>query len=367
MLGKYDGLEGKKFNRLTIIKRTEGKRYFYDCLCDCGKEVSVNQYNIVFGSTKSCGCAAVKDLTGIRFGKLVAIKPCGKKYNRTVWLCQCDCGNEIEVVGTSLSSGNTNSCGCTKLKHGMFGTRLYNVWHTMKERCYLETQISYKNYGGRGIKVCSEWQEFIPFMEWSYANGFDENAKRGECTLDRIDPNGDYCPENCRWVSWDIQANNKSTNVFIEYNKVVDTLSNHARKVGLNPVTAESRKINGDSVDRIFRKKLEPKTLIYKGESYKVNDFCKKFGISRSPIERRVLRNGENLEDVLEDVKNNKRKLIIRNRKVFQYDTEMNFIKEWGNLSEIERETGFKQGTVSQCCLGNNKTAYGYIWRYEQD
>ena len=115
----------------------------------------------------------IKDLTGQRFGKLVAIKACGKKEKKTVWLCKCDCGNEIEVVGTALSSGNTKSCGCITKKHGMFGTRIYNVWHTMKERCYVPSQSSYKNYGGRGIKVCDEWQEFIPFMKWAYANGYD--------------------------------------------------------------------------------------------------------------------------------------------------------------------------------------------------
>lgn len=364
-MSKYDGLEDKKFNKLTIVKRTEGKRYFYDCICDCGKKVSVNQYNIVLGTTKSCGCAAVKDLTGKRFGKLVAIKPIGKKYNRTVWLCKCDCGNEVEVVGTALSSGNTNSCGCSTLKHGMFGTRIYNVWHTMKERCYVKSQTSYKNYGGRGIKVCDEWQEFIPFMKWAYENGYDENAKRGECTLDRIDVNGDYCPENCRWVSQSVQSNNRRDNVYIEYNGVVDTLSNHARSAGIKPVTAESRKINGDSIERIFRSKRQPKTISYKGKSYKLNDFCKEFGISRTPIENRVFKGNEKIEDVLEDVISHKKKKIIRNRGVLQYDMDMNLIREWKNLSEIQSELGFKKGTICHCCTGYSKSSFGYIWRYK--
>lgn len=216
-----------------------------------------------------------KDLTGIRFGKLVAIKPCGKKEKKTVWLCKCDCGNEVEIVGTALSSGNAKSCGCITKKHGMFGTRIYNVWHTMKERCYVPSQSSYKNYGGRGIKVCDEWQEFIPFMKWAYANGYDENAPRGQCTLDRIDYNGDYCPENCRWVDMNVQHNNTSANVYIEYNGVFDTLSNHARRVGLDPRTVESRKVNGDGIDRMFREIKEVKTIKYKGKSYTVNEFCK--------------------------------------------------------------------------------------------
>lgn len=313
-MSKYDGLEGNKFNRLTVIKRTKGKRYFYDCLCDCGKETSVNQYNIVAGLTKSCGCASVKDLTGVRFGKLVAIKPCGKKYNRTVWLCKCDCGKEVEVVGTALSSGNTSSCGCLSKPRGMFGTRLYNVWHTMKERCYVKSQTSYHNYGGRGIKVCDEWQEFIPFMKWAYENGYDENAKRGECTLDRIDPNGNYCPNNCRWVSWDIQANNKNTNVLIEHNGVVDTLSNHARKAGISPVLAETRKISGKSADDIFSVET-----------------------------------------------------LIKSKKVLQYDKNMNLIKIWNSSKEASEKTGYNAPSLRACLSGRTQTSKGYIWKYKED
>lgn len=250
----------------------------------------------------------------MRFGKLVAIKPCGNKRKKTVWLCKCDCGNEVEVIGTALSIGNTNSCGCTKVKHKMFGTRLYNVWHTMKERCYVETQKSYENYGGRGITVCSEWQEFIPFMEWAYENGYDENAKRGECTLDRIDPNGNYCPENCRWVGLDVQANNKTDNVYLEYNGVVDTLSNHARRVGISPVLAETRKISGKSVNEIFSK--------------------------------------ENLRKI---------------KKVAQYDEDMNLINVWNSCKEISEKTGYNGASLRGCLCGYSKTSMGYIWRYIED
>lgn len=314
MMGKYDGLEGKKFNKLTIIKRTEEKKYFYDCICDCGNKVSVSQYNIVSGNTKSCGCSCVerkKDLTGRKFGKLTAIKPCGTKRNKTVWLCKCDCGNEIEVVGTALSYGNTKSCGCTKLKHGMFGTRIYNVWHTMKERCYVKTQTSYNNYGGRGIKVCDEWQEFIPFMEWAYANGYDENAERGECTLDRIDPNGNYCPENCRWVDMQAQANNKTDNVYIEYNGVIDTLSNHARKVGIAPTLAESRKISGKSAKDIFSK------------------------------------------NALKKIK-----------QVAQYDKNMNLVKIWDSSEQASKEMKIGYSSLRACLCGKVKTSHGFIWKY---
>lgn len=308
----------------------------------------------------------IKDLTGQRFGKLVAIKPLDEKQNnKLVWLCKCDCGNETNVIGTKLTSGNTKSCGCLKKKHGMFGTRLYNVWHSMKERCYVESATSYKNYGERGIKVCDEWQEFIPFMKWAYANGYDENAPRGQCTLDRIDYNGDYCPENCRWVDMNVQHNNTSANVYIEYNGVLDTLSNHARRVGLDPRTVESRKVNGDGIDRMFREIKEVKTIKYKGKTYTINEFCKKFKVSRSPVETRIFKNGESPEMAIRNIRANKRKPMKRNRKVLQYDTNMNFLKEWDNINCICKELGLNRSAIGNCCLGNSKTSQGFIWEYK--
>ena len=153
----------------------------------------------------------IRDLSGQKFGKLLAIKPLDKrKRKKVVWLCKCDCGNYCEIVGTSLTSNNAKSCGCLTKRHGMFGTRIYNVWHTMKERCYVTTQISYPNYGGKGIKVCDKRQEFIPFMEWAYANGYDENAPRGQCTIDRIDNDKGYSPENCRWTDAKTQRSNQT-------------------------------------------------------------------------------------------------------------------------------------------------------------
>lgn len=306
----------------------------------------------------------MKDLTGKKINMLTAIRPVGKKYKKTVWLCKCDCGNFIEVVGTSLSSGNTKSCGCLREKHGMFGTRIYNLWHTMKERCYTTSATSYENYGAKGIKVCDEWHSFVPFMEWAYSNGYDESAPRGMCTLDRIDPRGDYCPENCRWVDFTVQANNKTNNVYIEYNGIVDTLSNHSRNVGLSPTLVESRKINGDSTDRMFRKKTEPKTIEYMGEIYKINDFCKKFKVSRHPLERRIYLCGESAGEALINIRKNKKRSFKRNRKVYQYDKNMNFIREWENLNEISAILGYNCSAIGNCCLGYSKTSNGFIWSY---
>lgn len=151
-------------------------------------------------------------LKGQRFGKLTVIRENGRgKSGGIAWLCQCDCGNQVTVEGHALVRGNNKSCGCSHgEKHGLSNDRLYSVWQTMKRRCDLPTSEKYKAYGGRGIKVCEEWaSSFAAFRTWALENGYDYDAPYGVCTIDRIDVNGDYCPENCRWVDMATQSKNK--------------------------------------------------------------------------------------------------------------------------------------------------------------
>ena len=173
------------------------------------------------GGIKNMNTTAI-DLKGQKFGRLLVIERKGSnERKRALWLCKCDCGNEKIVIGDLLRNGHVKSCGCLlkeyrqekMTKHG-YGKhnevdRLYRVWKGMKSRCYSKNAKSYKWYGARGIKVCDEWHDYNNFREWAYKNGYDENAKIGECTIDRIDSDGDYCPENCRWVGMDIQLKNK--------------------------------------------------------------------------------------------------------------------------------------------------------------
>lgn len=160
------------------------------------------------------------DLTGRRFGRLIVIERCGcTPHGDVKWKCLCDCGCDAVVIGASLKNGSTKSCGCllretignVKLSHGCSRTRLYKVWLHMKDRCYNRSNKNYHRYGGRGITVCDEWRnDFGKFQEWAMANGYDENAPFGQCTIDRIDNDKGYRPDNCRWADMKVQRNNQS-------------------------------------------------------------------------------------------------------------------------------------------------------------
>lgn len=164
------------------------------------------------------------DLSGRRFGRLTAIRATDERTHDggVLWLCRCDCGNVCKVKTAYLISGHTSSCGCLSrekasangkiphYKHNGSRTRLYGVWRNMLQRCYSPNKDNYPNYGGRGITVCDEWKkDFGAFQKWALANGYDKDAPRGACTLDRIDNNKGYSPQNCRFVSMHIQAVNK--------------------------------------------------------------------------------------------------------------------------------------------------------------
>lgn len=198
------------------------------------------------------------DLTGQKFGRLTVKKYVYTEKNKAYWLCECDCGN-IKILPTqSLRSHRTQSCGCFRKElqstHGLSNSILYRRWHGMKQRCENIKDKAYKYYGSRGIKVCEEWQDFNNFYNWSLNNGYKKDL-----TLDRINVNGNYEPNNCRWTNWNIQMNNTRFNHLLEYNNEIYTISQWAKILGLNYSTLNNRIKRGWTIERAFTQKKQEK------------------------------------------------------------------------------------------------------------
>ena len=259
--------KGDIFGYWKVLCKAEAKRTSYLCECRCGKRKVVRRDMLLGGTSKSCGCykkeAGYKrriDLSGQRFGRLTVIKilPNTKKL-KSPFLCKCDCGNEIIATQNTLTTNHTRSCGClahdkistlaqrTLLKHGMTDTAEYRCWCHILSRCSNPNVPSYHDYGERGISVCDRWKE-------SFSNFYEDMGKRPDgTTLDRIDVNGNYCKENCRWATLEQQANNKRSNVFVKFNGKNLTLSQVARKLGIDPKVLFHRWERGDRGDRLLR------------------------------------------------------------------------------------------------------------------
>jgi hypothetical protein len=195
------------------------------------------------------------DLTGQRFGRWLVVGKAERNNKGDVqYNCRCDCGTVRIIRRTSLTSGNSKSCGCLsrdvaaqrETTHGDTGCRLYRIWAGIIQRCFNNRErYEWEKYGGRGITVCDEWRKYEPFKEWAIANGY-----RDDLSIDRIDPNGNYCPENCRWATTYEQSNNKRTSKIIEFNGETGTVREFADKYGLTYSCLYTRLRNGWSVEK---------------------------------------------------------------------------------------------------------------------
>ena len=185
------------------------------------------------------------NLTGQRFGKLTVLTFKGRYNHQTWWHCKCDCGKDVVTSTNRLKNGQTKSCGCynremTKLKntkHGSSNSPLYKVWRGMINRCKYPGTKNYDRYGGRGIRVWEEWENsFDLFSKWAIQNGYSEKL-----TIDRIDNDGNYTPQNCRWVSWKVQARNRSNNHLLELNGVNKPLTEWAEQYNIDYAIVRER------------------------------------------------------------------------------------------------------------------------------
>ena len=160
-----------------------------------------------------------EDLSGCKFGRLTVIQKDAKSKGRTKWICKCDCGNVKSIQATHLKSGATSSCGCYQKErailcntiHGKTTTSLHNRWKAIKQRCLNSNNKRYQDYGERGINICDEWLDFRNFEKWALNNGYAENL-----SLDRVDNDKGYSPDNCRWTDEITQNRNRRDVVYIK-------------------------------------------------------------------------------------------------------------------------------------------------------
>ncbi len=260
--------------------------------------------------------ALTKIKIGDHFGRLTVIGFAGHSRTKSgksklLVKCKCSCGNVIITPSNNLITGDTKSCGCYSkdiareshlgksynYKHGgtMYNSRLYKVFSAMHQRCENPNCDHYNRYGGRGIYICKEWSGengFFNFREWAMNNGYNPDAPKGECTINRIDNDGPYSPDNCEWVNMKTQINNTSINRYITYNGETHTVSDWANILGIKFSTLENRLCNGWPIEKALSTKAEKNiTFInYNGNNYSVAEWCYIFGLAQTTVSSRIER-----------------------------------------------------------------------------
>ena len=183
------------------------------------------------------------DISGQKFGRLTAVRYEGASK----WFCCCDCGGSTVALAQNLKKGNSTSCGCkrreTQFKHGMSNTPAYHAWISMRQRCDNPNDPAYANYGGRGIRVCERWREYANFLA-------DMGARPPRYEIDRIDNDGPYSPENCRWVTSKANKHNKRSSRMLTWQGVTLPVTAWAERLGMHPRTLFNRLGRGWTLER---------------------------------------------------------------------------------------------------------------------
>lgn len=266
-------LVGNRYGKLTVVSLNEEKSkngvLVWNCKCDCGGTCTARGGNLKSGRTTHCGCVKQVannfiDLTGNKYGRLTVLSVERRDGKKVYWNCVCDCGGKCIVPSTDLKSGHTRSCGCLLKESRSINAsrhRLENMdiptdpdtyrklrteFHSMHHRCS-PSYHSANSYYNLGVTVCDEWKDFNNFLSWALSNGFEHGL-----TLDRIDVNGNYSPDNCRWATNKVQQNNKRNNFRITIDGETKTLSQWSEIYGIGKATVRQRIKRGWPQERWF-------------------------------------------------------------------------------------------------------------------
>lgn len=267
-------LTGMQFGKWTVIERTRMPTGVaaWLCRCECGNENRIVSHALTHGGTKSCGCLRLAihrgaGLAGKTFGRLTTVSHRVRSDGSSAWLCRCECGSEIVVRASSLKIGHTKSCGCyqrevctariagTTLSHGLSNTKSYEVYTNMVRRTTDPNDISWKNYGGRGIKTCDRW------LGHPEVFAADMGEPEPGMTLERVDTNGPYSPENCVWATIKEQVRNRRNTLKIPYNGELRPLASVCEELGLYYPTIHSRLWKGWPPEKAISTPIRKKRL----------------------------------------------------------------------------------------------------------
>lgn len=273
----------------------------------------------------------VGDLKGKRFGKLLVQRLHHKEPNVIWWECICDCGNIVVVRASNLRSGTTKSCGCllreAHTTHGDTHTRLHNIWTNMKSRCNNPKNPRYKDYGGRGITICKEWDKsFTAFRMWAMDNGY-----RDDVSIDRIDNDKGYSPSNCRFVDKYTQANNKRNNYHITYEGRTQTINEWSRELGLSVKTLRSRldRSKWSIKDALFTLAVTPnRQYTFEGETHTIKEWAAIKGMSEATLRGRINNSGWSFEKAITEP-------VFQNEKYLEYNGEVHTQIEWSRITGL--------------------------------
>ena len=258
-------LENQRFGMLVAKKfiSRDKKHSVWECRCDCGQKTKVQLNALRTGRTKSCGCLKLAgvplDITGLKFNKLTVIGFYKTINGASYWNVKCDCGNKKALVRYAITGKRpTKSCGCILMEtpprktHGLSKTVEYKTWKKMRGRCFNKLDKRYSYYGKRGIVVCKRWELFENFFK-------DMGPKPSKThSIDRIDNNGPYSKENCRWATKTEQAGNKRNNIVVKFNGKTKCLAAWARETGISQSLLKYRLRAKWGVERMLTEKPLP-------------------------------------------------------------------------------------------------------------